>query len=95
MYISQIDLTLQAKIPKLFEQVLLIRKTMEFLKIIFLLPILCSSKSLYELKSHSSIVDIPLVTFDGTESTTFEFHELNDPVMVSSFIFYFAKCSRI
>ena len=56
---------------------------MELLKIIVLLPILCSSKSLDELESHSSIVDIPLVTFDGTESTTFEFHELNDPVMVS------------
>ena len=93
MYISQIDLTLQAKIAKLLEQVILIRKTMEFLKITFLLPILCSSKSLYELKSRSSIVDIPLVTFDGTESTTFEFHELNDPVMVSSFISNFTECS--
>ena len=82
MYISHFALILQAKIPKLLESVLLKRTKMELLKIIVLLPILCSSKSLYELESHSSIVDIPLVTFDGTESTTFEFHELNDPVMV-------------
>ena len=36
----------------------------------------------------SSIIDVPLVTFDGAESTTFKFHALNDPVMVS-------YCSRI
>merc|ERR1712156_179436 len=29
----------------------------------------------------SSSVDVPLVTFDGAESTTFKFHALNDPVM--------------
>jgi len=33
------------------------------------------------VESHSSAIDIPLVTFDGAESTTFKFHELNDPVM--------------
>ena len=26
--------------------------------------------------------NIPLVTFDGAEGTTFKFHVLNDPVMV-------------
>lgn len=31
----------------------------------------------------SSSVDVPLVTFDGADSTTFNFHALNDPVMVS------------
>ena len=30
-----------------------------------------------------SPVEVPLVTFDGAESTTFKFHALNDPVMVS------------
>ena len=34
-------------------------------------------------KNEPPIIDIPLVTFDGAESTTFAFHELNDPVMVS------------
>jgi len=29
----------------------------------------------------SSQTDIPLVTFDGAEATTFKFHALNDPVM--------------
>ena len=29
--------------------------------------------------------DVPLVTFDGAESTTFRFIELDDPVMVSYF----------
>ena len=33
----------------------------------------------------SSPIDVPLVTFDGAESTTFKFHALNDPVMVSYF----------
>ena len=31
----------------------------------------------------SSSIDVPLVTFDGADSTTFKFHALNDPVMVS------------
>ena len=31
-------------------------------------------------------VRVPLVTFDGAEGTTFEFRELNDPVMVSNII---------
>ena len=30
-----------------------------------------------------SPIEVPLVTFDGEESTTFKFHALNDPVMVS------------
>ena len=30
------------------------------------------------------VASIPLVTFDGAESTTFEFRALNDPVMVRS-----------
>ena len=34
------------------------------------------------------LIDIPLVTFDGSESTTFKFHELNDPVMVSHDVRY-------
>jgi len=29
----------------------------------------------------SSSIDVPLVTFDGADSTTFKFHALNDPVM--------------
>ena len=33
-------------------------------------------------KEHTYI-HIPLVTFDGGDTTTFKFHELNDPVMVS------------
>jgi len=43
---------------------------MKTVNILILLPIICSSA-----------IDIPLVTFDGEESTTFKFHELNDPVM--------------
>ena len=31
----------------------------------------------------STSAEVPLVTFDGEESTTFKFHALNDPVMVS------------
>ena len=41
------------------------------------------SESTWPNKIDPPIVDIPLVTFDGAESTTFKFHELNDPVMVS------------
>ena len=33
-----------------------------------------------------SYINVPLVTFDGEESTTFKFHELNDPVMVRIYI---------
>ena len=31
----------------------------------------------------ASMEDIPLVTFDGNPTTTFEFRQTNDPVMVS------------
>ena len=58
---------------------------MELAKILILLPIICSSKPLNELDQHVSMIDIPLVTFDGKESTTFSFHELNDPVMVRKY----------
>ena len=48
---------------------------------------LASAKPFIELtwlnEKEPPVIDIPLVTFDGTESTTFTFHELNDPVMVS------------
>jgi hypothetical protein len=52
-----------------------------------LMPLLVGSVPIYnELQEmgHASMIDIPLVTFDHAEATTFEFHELNDPVMVSS-----------
>ena len=37
-------------------------------------------------KSKPPYINVPLVTFDGEDSTTFKFHELNDPVMVSNLI---------
>ena len=33
------------------------------------------------------LADISLVTFDGQHSTTFEFRQMNDPVMVIILIF--------
>ena len=65
---------------------------MEIAKILILLPIICSSKPLNELREHAPTIDIPLVTFDGKESTTFDFHELNDPVMVRTLHLF---CPRI
>ena len=41
-------------------------------------------------------INVPLVTFDGGESTTFKFHELNDPVMVrKSIAFRYINCKSL
>ena len=49
-----------------------------------LLPVVAANPLLdFPQKSQPPYINVPLVTFDGEESTTFEFHELNDPVMVS------------
>ena len=37
----------------------------------------------WEETDTASMEDIPLVTFDGNPTTTFEFRQTNDPVMVS------------
>ena len=54
---------------------------------LIIMPLLVGSVPIYnefqEIR-HVSVIDIPLITFDHAESTTFKFHELNDPVMVSS-----------
>ena len=52
---------------------------------VILLPLALSTP--IELRSNSHLNNkasdnVPLVTFDGAEGTTFKFHVLNDPVMV-------------
>ena len=50
---------------------------------IILLPlVLANPLADFHKQSQPSYINVPLVTFDGGQSTTFKFHELNDPVMV-------------
>ena len=54
-----------------------------YLLSIILLPLALATPLFdFHQKLQLSYINVPLVTFDGGESTTFEFHELNDPVMV-------------
>ena len=62
---------------------------MKFLIATTLLPLIVASPLLNVLEGDNTqppYIDVPLVTFDGKDSTTFKFHELNDPVMVSSLL---------
>ena len=56
---------------------------MMYLLSIILLPLAFATPLFdFHQKLQLSYINVPLVTFDGGESTTFKFHELNDPVMV-------------
>ena len=56
-----------------------------FLVVIFLTHVLAKPfDEITRRHAHEPpLIDVPLATFDGAESSTFKFHELNDPVMVS------------
>ena len=54
-----------------------------------LLPlVLANPLANFHQQSQPAYINVPLVTFDGGQSTTFKFHELNDPVMVRNYIIY-------
>merc|ERR1711894_245241 len=57
----------------------IIEVTMHYLIFLSLVPLI-AGKSLIGF-SRTLSTDVPLVTFDGAESTTFKFTELDDPVM--------------
>ena len=59
-------------------------KTVEMNLIIalFFVPLISANPLTRLGKNEPPIINIPLVTFNGDTSTTFKFHELNDPVMV-------------
>jgi len=58
-------------------------KTVEMNLIIafFFVPLISANPLTRLGKNEPPIINIPLVTFNGDTSTTFKFHELNDPVM--------------
>ena len=49
---------------------------------LFFVPLISANPLTRLGKNEPPIINIPLVTFNGDTSTTFKFHELNDPVMV-------------
>ena len=58
---------------------------MQYLIAAFLLQLVVANPLLNTpQKLQPPYINVPLVTFDGEGSTTFKFHELNDPVMVSN-----------
>ena len=60
---------------------------MQYLIAVFLLQLVVGNPLLNTPQKLSPpYINVPLVTFDGEDSTTFKFHELNDPVMVSNLI---------
>ena len=54
-----------------------------FLSATFAKPQIDTKYGDLEDKGALPVEDIPLVTFDGNPTTTFEFRQTNDPVMVS------------
>ena len=53
-----------------------------FLSATFAKPRIDTKYADLEDKDAVPVEDIPLVTFDGNPTTTFEFRQTNDPVMV-------------
>ena len=53
-----------------------------FLSATFAKPRIDTKYADLEDKDAGPVEDIPLVTFDGNPTTTFEFRQTNDPVMV-------------
>ena len=53
-----------------------------FLSATFAKPRIDTKYAELEDKDAAPVEDIPLVTFDGNPTTTFEFRQTNDPVMV-------------
>ena len=67
-----------------------LQKTLGKMKIFYALVLLLYPKYVYSLDK------IKLVTFDGSDGTTFSFHELNDPVMVRADGDFFLKvCNKL
>ena len=57
--------------------------------LLFFLPLAFSKSLENHVRPYTPdvLADISLVTFDGQPSTTFEFRQMNDPVMVNISIF--------
>ena len=57
---------------------------MKFIFFFVLLPLVLSKTLENRIRKYTDVisVDVPLVTFDGEPETTFQFKQMNDPVMV-------------
>ena len=57
---------------------------MKFIFFLVFLPLVFSKTLENHISKYTDVIsaDVPLVTFDGEPGTTFQFKQMNDPVMV-------------